>query len=102
MSDRRLWNLGETRHNGFKKEKKAQIPTFQGVTLLCRQRISVCRLLFFKQTLYVAMTLQGAYLVEGGFVATVESCFRMNGSEVGCWGEGRGKSPVPGTDAPRQ
>ena len=79
MSDRRLWNLGETRHNGFKKEKKAQIPTFQGVTLLCRQRISVCRLLFFKQTLYVVMTLQGADLVEGGFVATVESCFRMNG-----------------------
>ena len=48
------------------------------------------------------MTLWGADLVEGGFVATVESCFRMNGSEVGCWGEGRGKSPVPGTDAPRQ
>ena len=102
MSDRRLWNLGETRHNGFKKKKKGSDPNIPEVTLVCRQRISVCRRLVLEQTLYVAMTLQGAYLVEGGFVATVESCFRMNGSEVGCWGEGRGKSPVPGTDAPRQ
>ena len=95
-----IWEKHDT--TASRREEEGSDPNIPEVTLVCRQRISVCRLLFFKQTLYVVMTLQGADLVEGGFVATVESCFRMNGSEVGCWGEGRGKSPVPGTDAPRQ